>query len=243
MRKPLGWTPMAYAASDSCEAHSTEILDALRKGDFALATTYFDGLVKAAVSAQRLSEIWQHVLPMKFGAFDHADTPRADMQAGAMVETPMHFARGDLALRVARKAGGEVAGLRFAPVPAAMGALGPGERRLDVPSPLGPLPGIFTTPAGPGPFPVVVLVAGLGPHDGDETIGPNKPFRDIAQGLAAAGIASLRCDKRTLTYASQVAARDDVLIDDEVTNDALAAIKLGGRTAGYRTASGVRVRA
>lgn len=225
---------MAHAASDSCGARSTEILDALHKGDFASATTHFDARVKAAVDAQRLGEIWQHMLPAQFGAFDHADAPRPDMQGSAIVETPLHFAHGNLVMRVACNAEGEVAGLRFvpAPAPAATGTLGPGERHLDVPSPLGPLPGIFTTPTGSGPFPVVVMVAGSGPHDGDETIGPNKPFRDIAQGLAAAGIASLRYDKRTLTYAAQMAAHNDVTIDDEVTADALAAIKLAGAQPG-----------
>lgn len=224
----LGWASMAQAASDSCEARSAEILDALRKGDFASATTHFAGPVKAAVDAQKLGEIWQRMLPMKFGAFDHADAPRAELQGGAMVETPLHFAHGNLLMRVACNVEGEVAGLRFlpAPAPASTALLGPGERRVDVASPLGPLPGIFTVAAGSGPFPVVVLVAGSGPHDGDETIGPNKPFRDIAQGLAASGIASLRYDKRTFAYAAQMAARNDVTIDDEVTDDALAAIKL-----------------
>src|SRR5437762_10606714 len=33
---------------------------------------------------------------------------------------------------------------------------------------------------GQGPFPGVVLVHGSGPEDQDETIGPNKPFRDLA---------------------------------------------------------------
>ncbi|WP_130620231.1 alpha/beta hydrolase [Dyella amyloliquefaciens] len=224
----FGWASMAHAASNSCEARSAEILDALRKGDFASATTHFDARVKAAVDAQKLGEIWQHMLPAQFGAFDHADAPKADLQGGAMVETPLHFAHGNLLMRVACHAEGEVSGLRFLPVPASPATLGQGERQLEVPSPLGPLPGIFTMPSGSGSFPVVVLVAGSGPHDGDETIGPNKPFRDIAQGLAAAGIASLRYDKRTFTYAAQMAARNDVTIDDEVTDDALAAIKLAG---------------
>jgi type IV pilus biogenesis protein CpaD/CtpE len=32
-------------------------------------------------------------------------------------------------------------------------------------------------------------------NDHDETIGPNKPFKDITQGLASQGIAVLRYDK------------------------------------------------
>ncbi len=70
---------------------------------------------------------------------------------------------------------------------------------MEITSPLGPLPATLTLPSGEGHFPAVLLVAGSGPNDRDETIGPNKPFRDLAQGLAAADIASLRYDKRTHT--------------------------------------------
>ncbi|HET7561778.1 MAG TPA: alpha/beta hydrolase [Rhodanobacteraceae bacterium] len=97
---------------------------------------------------------------------------------------------------------------------------------LDVPSPFGPLHGALTLPAGHGPFPAVVLVQGSGASDMDETIGPNKPFRDIADGLARAGIASLRYDKRTFTYAARSATNDRFTVDDEVTDDALAALHL-----------------
>lgn len=226
---------MAQAATDVCMARSTDILDALRKGDFAAATSHFDARVKAVVDAPRLSEVWQRTLPAKFGAFERADAPRPGMQGnGAMIETPLHFAQGQLVMRVACNGEGEVTGLRYLPASASVSTvtLGPGERRLDVSTPLGPLPGILTLPTGSGPFAVVVLVAGSGPHDGDETIGPNKPFRDIAQGLAAEGIASLRYDKRTLAYAAQMAARSDVTIDDEVTDDALAAARLASTQAG-----------
>lgn len=99
------------------------------------------------------------------------------------------------------------------------------EQALSVPSPPGPLSGTLTLPAGKGPFPAVVLIAGSGPNDRDETVGPNKPFRDLAQGLAAAGIASLRYDKRTLTYAKQLAGKP-ITIDEEVTDDAVAALRL-----------------
>lgn len=97
---------------------------------------------------------------------------------------------------------------------------------LDVPSPFGPLHGALTLPAGPGPFPAVVLVQGSGSSDMDETIGPNKPFRDIADGLARAGVASLRYDKRSFAYPLKVAANGKLTVDDEITNDALAALKL-----------------
>ena len=74
-----------------------------------------------------------------------------------------------------------------------------------------------------GPVPIVVLVQGSGPRDEDETIGPNKPFRDIAYGLAAAGIASLRYDKRTHFAPDTFQTHPDM--DHEVTLDAVAALR------------------
>ena len=59
------------------------------------------------------------------------------------------------------------------------------------------LPGTLILPDGEGPFPVVVFVHGSGPSDRDETINGNKPFKDLAEGLAEKGIASYRYDKRT----------------------------------------------
>jgi pimeloyl-ACP methyl ester carboxylesterase len=73
-----------------------------------------------------------------------------------------------------------------------------------------------------GPLSVIVLVPGSGPHDADETIGPNKPFRDLAWGLAAGGIATLRYEKRTHFAPDTFRAHPD--IDHEVTIDAVAAL-------------------
>ena len=53
-----------------------------------------------------------------------------------------------------------------------------------------PLPGLLTLPDGAGPFPAVLLVHGSGPQDRDEAVGPNRPFRDLAVGLADLGVAS-----------------------------------------------------
>ena len=72
------------------------------------------------------------------------------------------------------------------------------------------------------PVPIVVLVHGSGPHDADETIGPNKPFRDLADGLAAAGIATLRYEKRTHLAPDTFSPHPD--LDHEVTLDAVAAL-------------------
>ena len=55
----------------------------------------------------------------------------------------------------------------------------------------------------------------------DETIYDNKPFQDIAWGLAKKGIASYRYDKRTYTYPESFTVKDTV--EQEVIFDAVAA--------------------
>ncbi|WP_157971359.1 alpha/beta fold hydrolase [Dyella sp. C9] len=221
---------MAQASENPCVARSAEILDGLRKGEFATATRHFDTRMTAALGADKLADLWQHRLPQQFGAFDHAGDARLFEQGGTSVaETPLYFAGQALAMRVSCNEQGEVAALFFARLPGSPTApvLGEGERRLDVSTPLGPLPAVLRLPQGAGPFPAVVLVAGSGPNDRDETVGQNKPFRDIAEGLAAAGIASLRFDKRTLVYGAKVLENDAAFgIDQEVTDDALAAVRL-----------------
>lgn len=54
------------------------------------------------------------------------------------------------------------------------------------------MPGTLTLPVGKKKAPVEILVHGSGPQDRDETVGPNKPFRDLAWGLAERGIATVR---------------------------------------------------
>ena len=65
------------------------------------------------------------------------------------------------------------------------------------------LPGTLTVPKGEGPFPAVVLLHDSGPHDQDETLGPNKPLKDLAWGLATHGIVVFRYIKRTGKYGEQ----------------------------------------
>ncbi len=90
------------------------------------------------------------------------------------------------------------------------------------------LPGTLRLPSGQAKPVAVLLLPGSGPSDRDETIGAagNRPLRDIADGLAAQGIASLRFDKRT--KAAPTSFTKTSTIADEYLDDAAAAIKMLG---------------
>ncbi|TMJ95166.1 MAG: alpha/beta fold hydrolase [Actinobacteria bacterium] len=93
------------------------------------------------------------------------------------------------------------------------------------------LPGTLSTPAGQGLVPGVVLVHGSGPLDRDETVGPNRPFRDLAGGLASRGIAVLRYDKRTKVYATRMKSElDRLTLNEETVADAVEAVRLVRRS-------------
>ena len=86
------------------------------------------------------------------------------------------------------------------------------------------LDGILRLPTEAVNPPVIILIQGSGQHDFDESIGPNRPFKDIADGLARRGIATVRYNKRYFQYPET--APENLTIEDEVTNDVGFAIDL-----------------
>jgi dienelactone hydrolase len=84
------------------------------------------------------------------------------------------------------------------------------------------LGGTITLPDGDEPVPGIVIVHGSGPNDRDGTLGPNRPYKELAWGLASRGVAVLRYDKRTNACNVDLS---DVTIDDVATDDALTAVE------------------
>lgn len=130
---------------------------------------------------------------------------------------PAEFQNSRANILISINADGQVAGLFFQPPdpePPQPGELVvvTGEIRL---------PATLTLPEGSGPFPAAVLVHGSGPHDRDETVAANAPFKDLAEGLARRGVATLRYVKRTRQYPRPVATVKEEVIDDAVSALAL----------------------
>ncbi|RZK49523.1 MAG: DUF3887 domain-containing protein [Pedobacter sp.] len=92
------------------------------------------------------------------------------------------------------------------------------------------LAAILTVPKNTKNFPIVIFVHGSGPSDMDMTVGANKPFKDIAEGLAAQGIASIRYVKRTLVYSGDFSGA--FTVKEEVLNDVDLAIEVAKKVNG-----------
>jgi hypothetical protein len=142
----------------------------------------------------------------------------------------LNFEHGGLLARVVFMPDHRIAGLAFQQVWIAPEYAHPSsfvERELEVGAPGWQLPATLTLPRSDTPVPGVVLVHGSGPHDRDETLGPNKTFKDLAWGLASRGIAVLRYDKRTLVHRSRLEpVPDDFTVDAEAVDDAVAALAI-----------------
>ncbi|PHD55004.1 permease [Bacillus toyonensis] len=85
------------------------------------------------------------------------------------------------------------------------------------------LNGLLTLPKGVEKPPVAILLQGSGPNNMDSIIGTglNRPFADIAHGLAKNGIASIRYDKRSYAYPNDVSD-----VETEYLYDAKEAVRL-----------------
>jgi uncharacterized membrane protein/dienelactone hydrolase len=86
------------------------------------------------------------------------------------------------------------------------------------------LPGTLSLPRSQTPVPGLVLVHGSGPGDRDETIAGNKPFRDLAEGLASRGIAVVRYEKRTKEFGAKMVQMRNLTVQEETVEDAVVAV-------------------
>ncbi|HHW90643.1 MAG TPA: prolyl oligopeptidase family serine peptidase [Clostridiales bacterium] len=88
------------------------------------------------------------------------------------------------------------------------------------------LPGKLTVPDSETKVPAVVLIQGSGPLDMDSTINSIKLFKELAEGFARKGIASIRYDKRSFAYNQEMRLNFSATVNEEYINDCLSAIAL-----------------
>lgn len=235
------FAPAFAAPMDTCAASSGRVLDALTRADYAGAGGHFAPELAGKLDAGKLKQTWNGLQGQAGAYVSHGASQNLFVDNLPVVVMPLRLAKASLDMLAGCDGQGRISALHFMPpaivavvaqktafraVQAHVQADGVRVSPLDVPAPTGPLHGALTLPAGHGPFPAVVLVAGSGAQDLDETIGPNKPFRDIANALAREGIASLRYNKRPYDYPKNWSDRSGPVIDAEVTDDAVTAAHL-----------------
>jgi uncharacterized protein len=222
---------------------------AVLKGDYEGATKDFDATMKSKAPAATVKQIWES-LPGQVGAYQKLlDTRQRTQGEYTVVTMTLQFEKAVLDMLVpVNTTSSQITGWFFAPgqapgttptplaeapMPDYIDRAAFEERDVTVGTSAWALPGTLSMPKGAGPFPAVVLVAGSGPNDRDETVGPNKPFRDIAWGLTSQGIAVLRYDKRTKVHgAAMTALPNGLTVKEEVIDDAVLAADLLRKTNG-----------
>jgi dienelactone hydrolase len=229
----------ATAAAPDALSITNALLDHLDAHDYAAAEAAFGERMAAAVPADKLQAVWES-LPTQAGEARGRGEPALQRQGDLQVVTvPLHYANAELLAKAVVGTDGKVEGFMIqpAPPPAAPAPAADApvvERDFMVGDGARALPGTLALPNADAPaqgWPAVVLVHGSGAQDRDETIGPNRPFLDIARGLAAQGVVVLRYEKRSKARPQDYAG-GDVTIDNETTDDAVAAVQALGKVPG-----------
>lgn len=228
---PISWAQQQSAVpSTDITILAKEFVELLAKEDFPSAVKRFDATMKTALPSEKLQEAWKSITG-QVGPFKRQVSTRIE-KAGQydIVFVTIEFEKSPLDVKVVFNNSQEIAGLSFVPVeykaPAYVKPTSFQEKELMVGSGEWAVHGTLTIPYGEGPFPAVVLVHGSGPNDRDESIGPNKPFRDIAWGLASQGIAVLRYEKRTKEHAQKFVSVNTITVKEETIDDVLSAVSI-----------------
>ncbi len=226
---------MSSNATDPAAA-ALAVLELARAGRFDEIRARFAAPLLPLVNAEALAGAWSAAIG-QIGEVTAVGEPVVESAQGAsVVKVPLTADRGGLTFVVGIGASGDLNGLQLAP-PEAMAPVptwNPPEyadpSRFDEEElTIGPdgleVPATLSVPRGADDAPAVVLLPGSGPLDRDETVGPNKPFRDLAWGLASRGVVVLRFDKVTHANAAAARANPAFTMTDEYQPQALAAIE------------------
>ena len=209
-----------------------KFLNAMEQGKFHDAYVLFDSSVTKMITESQNEAGWKKI-HAKLGNLKKQTRSRIEeIKPYEAVFLTCIYDSAQLDLKVVMNAQYHIVGYFFVPSekyspPPYADTASITERKVEVKTGSYVLSGILTLPKKGDHFPLVVLVHGSGPHDRDETIGMNKPFKDIALGLASKGIATLRYDKRTFVYGVKSAPNPKLItLKEETVDDAVSALHL-----------------
>ncbi|WP_231424636.1 MULTISPECIES: DUF3887 domain-containing protein [Pedobacter] len=209
---------------------ANDFFKVLQEEKFADAHAFFDDTLKTKLTEDNLKKLWFDI-GTKYGKAESFDAIQSKAQGQFFAVTVEgKFANGEQNFIVGFNKAQKIVGIFLAPPKSSVAYAKPAYADTSLYSEkqvyIGPagrqLAAIVTTPKNSKSFPIVVFVHGSGPSDMDETVGTNKPFKDLAGGLASKGIGSIRYVKRTLIYPNEFSK--PYTVKEEVLDDATAAI-------------------
>lgn len=229
--------PVELADSD-LEARAETLITLLSDSEDMSADVVemFSSQMARSVPTETVKELWPGLVS-QFGEYKGQRSVSVTGEAGyKTVYVTCAFETGNVNCKVVFDKAGLVAGLWIVPIESETSEYTPPEyadarsfteTQVTIGQGEWQLPGLLAVPEGDGPFPAVVLVHGSGPNDMDETIGPNKPFKDLAGGLASQGIAVLRYEKRTYEHQARMTQlTPSITVHEETIEDAALAVSL-----------------
>jgi dienelactone hydrolase len=221
--------------SQTPEELSVKFVKQLEHQQYDSCYALFDTSMANKISVAMLEQMWLSI-PRYMGeykSYSSVTTEKRDSLNAVFVRCDFEKTKMDLQMVYNQK--NKIVGMFFTPPKNKAAYLAPEyaqvhkfyESKLTLTSGKYLLPGALCVPNNTKNPPVIILVAGSGPNDKDETIGANKPLKDLALGLSSNGIATYRFDKRTLTYGKEIKGNISKLtIEDEVVEDVLNAVKM-----------------
>ncbi len=223
-------------AGKTSDELAVDIVSLLKDKNYTGVYSFFNSSITTQITVEQFQNIWEQQIIIPNGNLTKIVKTSLTIESGySIVYVTCNFTKQNvLDVKIIFNAQNKVisltvnppqTGYRYTP-PSYVNLSAFTEMNISVGSGQWKLPGTLSIPKGAGSFPAVVLVHGSGPNDRDESVGPNKPFKDITGGLASKGIVVLRYEKRTKQYPQESAAIQNFTVQDETIADALAAVNV-----------------
>jgi dienelactone hydrolase len=205
-----------FLAAMPSYAQQSKAIDLTKRVLHYLSTQQFDSIcalhdaeMKRQLDADNYTAMWSNFID-NYDTLQTIDETKVTSigDTSWLTETKISFVKKSFLFKLTINKNNQVAGIFFANTkinyapPAYINTLNFYEVKLPVPTKGIVSEGMLSIPKGEGPFPVVIILGGSGPTDKDASMGPNKPYKDLAWALAAKGIAVYRFDKRTANAAN-----------------------------------------
>jgi len=214
---------------------ATDFMNKLKQKEYDISYTYFSNEMKKSLPLSQLTSIWEYFIST-YGDFDEIQETKLTIIDGyEVVYVNCTFTNNYILIfRIVFDVEKNITGfwqdnailLSTYNPPNYVNTDNFSEMNHTIGASPWELPATLSIPNGNEPFPCVILVHGSGPNDRDETIGANKPFKDLAWGLATKGVAVLRYEKRTKEYPELSATIVNLTVQEEIIDDVIAAVDL-----------------